>query len=156
MDTAIWLWFKDRDPVAIHTLASAAHQDLDDLGREIGKGPILNAIFSNDELRQAYNIFKHASSDPYETTDFPPETNVRLLMDATNSFGQIYGSRTPMMSAFQAYVLVVLAADSPVVLNNFSPILFLPENVEVEDVRGLERVEFLRKLLPLFERSELL
>jgi hypothetical protein len=157
LDTAIWLWFMERDHISIHTLASAAHRTLRDLGRTIEKTPTLNQIYSDDELRQAYNIFKHASDgDLNEITDFPPETNVRLLLDASNSFFKIFGSRTAYMGTFTAYVVIVLGPKAPVGFVRPEPILFLPENTEIEDVIGLKRLEFFNKIAPLFEGSPLL
>ena len=156
LDTAIWLWFHERDPVAIHTLASAGHQSLYDVGKENGYEPVLNRIFSDDELRQAYNVFKHGTSDPNEITDFPPETNTRLLLDASNVFSVIYGSRTPFMATFQCYVVIFLGPRPVVEFDKPSPILFLPENVEVEEVRQWSRLEFFSKIVPLFEGSPFL
>lgn len=156
LDTAIWLWFLKRDPVAIHTLACAALDNLGSLGKDTGKEPTLKRIYSDAELMQAYNVFKHASGDPNEITDFPPGVNTILILDTSNSFFKIFGSRTPYMATFAAYFVVVLAPKFP--SGSFDPeaLIFLPENVEVDDVRKLNRVEFLNKLLPLFERSPLL
>jgi hypothetical protein len=156
LDTAIWLWFLKRDPVAIHTLASAALDNLGVLGKKSGKEPTLKGIYSDAELMQAYNVFKHATSDPNETTDFPPGTNALLILDAINSFNKIFGLRTVNMSTFEAYVLVVLAPKLPSGSVSPEAILFLPENVEIKEILGLSRLEFFRKLAPLFEGSPLL
>lgn len=53
LDTAIWLWFLRRDPVAIHTLASAALDNLGTLGKKNGNEPTLKRVYSDDELMQA-------------------------------------------------------------------------------------------------------
>lgn len=156
LDTAIWLWSLKQDPVAIHTLASAAHDSLGALGKKIGKEPTLKRIYPDAELMQAYNVFKHSTGNPNEVTDFPPGVNVILILDATNSYHKIFGSRTAYMATFAAYVLIVLAPKLPSGSVRPEAIIFLPENVEVEDVRGLSRLEFFRKLAPLFEGSPLL
>lgn len=101
-------------------------------------------------------MFKHATSDPNEVTHFPPGVNAILLLDTANSFFKVFGSRTPYMATFSAYVFVVLRPELPPGSVRPEPIIFLPENVEVEEVRHLNRVEFMDKLLPLFERSPLL
>jgi hypothetical protein len=152
LDTAIELWFLRRDPVAIHTLACAAHDSLDDLGRGIGKQPTLKRIYSDAELLQAYNVFKHATADPNETTDFPPGVNMILILDTINSFHKIFDFRTVNMGTFEAYAMLILPPSS------LSPeaVIFLPENVEVEEVRGLSRLDFFNKIAPLFEGSPLL
>jgi len=79
LNTAILLWFSDGDPVAIHTLACSAHQIVHDINHKRGG---LDLIYDNlnfkDEyrrevikhLKQAYNFFKHADTDPDASIEF--------------------------------------------------------------------------------------
>jgi hypothetical protein len=85
---AIRLWFAEGDPVAIHTLVSAAHEIIHTLFRRKGlKGLLFDSPILRDEYRgrfsklltSAYVFFKHARSDPNGTIEFNPEINEVLL-----------------------------------------------------------------------------
>ena len=79
LNTAITLWFRDGDEVAIHTLAAASHQIVYDIVRK-KNGPDLlyDSIIFKDEYRKhavailkaPQNFFKHADSDPTGEIEF--------------------------------------------------------------------------------------
>jgi hypothetical protein len=50
LDTAIWLWFLERDPLSTHVLAVAAYQCLESLGKASGKGPIIKSKLGAETL----------------------------------------------------------------------------------------------------------
>lgn len=97
---AIRLFFQRRDPVAIHTLAAAAHQILYDLCCSSGRRA---ASFMYDEalirpekreciirlMREAQNFLKHADRDPNESLEFHPDSNRFLLLDAVEMWRQL-------------------------------------------------------------------
>jgi hypothetical protein len=74
LDCAIELWFQERDPVSIHTLAAAAHEVINDMHRVLvpDKDLLFDASFIKreqhrwikDALRKPLNFFKHADRDP--------------------------------------------------------------------------------------------
>lgn len=89
LHTAIQLWFRDADPVSIHTLVSAAHEVIHTLFRRAGlKGLLFDAPSIPDGLRseisqalvRAAVFFKHARHDPEGTIEFAPGINTYLIM----------------------------------------------------------------------------
>jgi hypothetical protein len=98
---AILLYFERRDAVAIHTLASAAHQVLADLGeRKGGAGILKNPKYIRPEkkeellriLNEAQNFFKHADRDPDTTFEFRVASTPLFLFDAVEMWGELTGS----------------------------------------------------------------
>jgi hypothetical protein len=90
LETAIELWFLDKDPVSIHTLAAAAYQIVHDINDKRGKPgellfdanmikPELRPVI-NKALREAMNFFKHADNDPEVIIEFQPGLNLGFLM----------------------------------------------------------------------------
>ena len=83
LDTAIWLWFAEKDPVAIHALAHAAHQIIHDINEKKGKpGEMLYKSSTikpefrgmvDKKIREAGNFFKHADTDPDDVVEFSPQ-----------------------------------------------------------------------------------
>jgi hypothetical protein len=91
LDCAIELWFAERDPVAVHSLAAAAHQVVHDINAGRG-GPEL--LFDSPRIRsekraelvgllkQAMNFFKHADRDPHGVIEFTQVSTVLFLVVA--------------------------------------------------------------------------
>jgi hypothetical protein len=86
--TAIRLWFKDSDPVSIHTLAAAAHEIIHTLYRRKGLNDLIfDSARIKDEFRgewaksikKAPTFFKHAQHDPDGEIEFNAALN-HLLM----------------------------------------------------------------------------
>ena len=90
LDTAIELWFRDGDPVSIHTLAAAAYQVVHDIKthRGIEQELMYDSIVIKDEYRSLWinlvkkqqNFFKHADRDPNELVEFPLSANVLFMV----------------------------------------------------------------------------
>ncbi len=85
LDCAIEMWFGDKDQVAVHTLAVAAHQIIHDLHEKKfpDKPLFLNTPLVKEEFRaefiglfkEAANFFKHADKkdpDPHAVIEFTP------------------------------------------------------------------------------------
>ena len=94
---AIFLFFEERSPIAIHTLVLAAHQVLHDLtGRT-------KSMIKNDRAIQEYgkeriqrfnkefNFFKHAKGDSHELLRFDPEFHTFFLADALHLYAVATG-----------------------------------------------------------------
>lgn len=96
--TAIRLWFQNGDPIAIHTLASAAHEVIHTLFRRAGhSGLLFDADFIKDEYRSDWakllkrnaSFFKHAQRDPDGKLEFNPQTNIGLLSASLCGVGKL-------------------------------------------------------------------
>ena len=89
LDCALELFFDEKDAVAIHTLACAAHQVIHDINRD-QNGPEL--LFDHKDtsdpavkvtkklLHSQYNFFKHADNDPC------PNCGIRFSSDISDIF----------------------------------------------------------------------
>lgn len=92
MHTAIRLWFEGGDPVAIHTLASAAHEIVHALFKKKGlKGLAFDTPYVKADKRQHWasalkkpaNFFKHArNEDTGASYEFDPALSI-LMMSAS-------------------------------------------------------------------------
>lgn len=94
LTTAIRFYFAEEDPVAIHTLASAAHTVARDLLEQ--REPEKMASFVKDspwirsdrkkewigEINKYPNFFKHADRDGSDTLEFETDLNPSLILDA--------------------------------------------------------------------------
>src|SRR3989338_5719430 len=98
LDTAIILFFKQADPVSIHTLTAAAHQVLKDIGKlENIKSFLKDSGLIRKEYEKEYltiiseaeNFFKHADKDPHKLLQFNPQQTESLLLDAVEMYMQI-------------------------------------------------------------------
>jgi hypothetical protein len=89
--TAITLWFNDGDPVAVHTLASAAYEIIHavSLKRNPGRRDLLwDSLVIKDEyrkeanalLRSPANFFKHADRDGDSVISFNPKVSESFFM----------------------------------------------------------------------------
>src|SRR5258707_14098391 len=104
MDTAIRDWFLERDPFPIHLLACASYMVLADLGRNNGKGPVIEKDFGRFSLTTVYDFLRHAEPDMLnDSVDLVPTVNEWMLFDAINSFERLFSRRTIFMQTFVAY-----------------------------------------------------
>jgi hypothetical protein len=110
--TAITLWFTGGDPVAIHTLVSAAHEIVHTLFRRKGlTGLTFDSPVIRDERRRDFaklikqyaTFFKHAQRDPDSQIDFNPELNDWLLVATANGLwrmGEAQGTTELILNAW--------------------------------------------------------
>src|SRR6266581_6136290 len=103
MDTAIWLWFFEKDLLSIHLLIWASYRCLQDLGKKSEKGPRLETQIGDQQFAAAYDFLRHASSNPNVVIDFVPSINAPVLFDAVAAFNRIFGNLTLYMRAFRVY-----------------------------------------------------
>jgi hypothetical protein len=152
LETAIRLYFEDRDPISIHTLTSAAYDVLHDIGRPRGLEPIFKgARFLPPEEREAYkdllnrprNFFKHADLDPQVRLKFEPEVTTFLLFDACEFYMRLTGDSPEAMNVFRTYFHVrypEFVTDSDL-------------REEIQSLRQDERLAMKSGWLPLLERE---
>lgn len=117
LDSAISLYFREIDPIAVHTLACAAHQIIHDINYH-RKGPKLlyDSLKFKDECRglakkqlnQHYNFFKHADKDPDPEgeIEFNPKGTELFIIMAIIGLQQLESSISCYCSAFFAYFAV--------------------------------------------------
>lgn len=111
IETAIELWFLDRDIVAIHTLAWAGLEILSDLAENEGRERVMKKmveIFGEEEgreveraIRAIGNFLKHADRDPESTLDFSPELGDGLLLLCSLQLEALGQTRKPLNFAFE-------------------------------------------------------
>jgi hypothetical protein len=88
--TAIKLWFEGGDPVAIHSLASAAHEIIHALYRQKGlKGLVFDTPYIRPDMQQRwasslkkpFNFFKHGRHEPGDATiELETQWTVTMMM----------------------------------------------------------------------------
>jgi hypothetical protein len=108
LDAAIALFFENADPVAIHTLASAAYDVIDGVnqsrgGREVFCKRRFTAVPgrpSRADLNTVQNFFKHADRDPEGTVDFSPEMTEPLMADACRTYMELTGESIGIFHCF--------------------------------------------------------
>lgn len=94
LDTALNLYFKNGDPISIHTLTAASHQILMDLGAKsvIKDTALIRKGMEKEYLaivNRAENFFKHAQRDQKELLEFNSKETDFLLFDAVEMYMQI-------------------------------------------------------------------
>ena len=114
LDAAVRLYFAEGDPVAIHTLAAAAHEVLADISvRRNVTVPFIHKLLSlirpekqaeaRAKFNRARNFFKHAKNDPEESIEFDPAHSEFLLFDACTQYRELTGELVPALGVFQAW-----------------------------------------------------
>lgn len=97
LDVAINLFFKNGDPVSIHTLTAAAYDVLIGLGKTaklIDLGVKDVELYVKDEYQKEYlaivnkaqNFFKHSDKDPKGILEFSPNSTIFLLLSAVKLY----------------------------------------------------------------------
>jgi hypothetical protein len=149
IDTAIWMWFLEKDPFATHMLACAAYNCLCDLGNPVGKGPKFQQVVTRFEMTAAYDFMRHASPNQLnDSVDLPPAANEWILFYGIQSFGKLYDGFTAYMRTFAAYFAVFLTP--PDSKSRKKADAFLPEGVVIADVEKLGKLEFFAELTEVF------
>jgi hypothetical protein len=116
LEMAIELYFMERDPVSIHTLAGAVYQLLADINRHRGGKPLFSEVEAlkgvvvpgkEKEVAQLFkkaeNFFKHADRDPEGVIDFSPEINEMLLWETSAKYYELTSETTPPMGAIKIW-----------------------------------------------------
>src|SRR3989344_5083783 len=165
LDTAIELFFQEKDEVSIHTLTSASFTILRDLGRRRGMpdpfeftnnapGVLKKKIISL--LNEPQNFFKHADSDPSSLLHFNPTRTIYDMLMASSLYTQISQKASPLMTLFTIWFFTYRKDKLPEMLH-----IGLLSNEEKTEILNLiegrdhnDRQSFLN-LLPALERGGL-
>ena len=90
---AIRMFFERRDPVATHTVISAAHQILTDLAKGSETPSVLRRSDNLKSINFGSNFLKHADKDPKGRINVEPlaALNAEFLMDAVGMLQNVTG-----------------------------------------------------------------
>lgn len=146
LETAIILYFNDKDPISIHTLVCASHEIIANLNKKTNGTPlILEGTIVKEEykkdfrdmVREAKNFFKHANKDSDEVLDFNPDTNDHYLLDACEGYQLLTGEKNPYFITYRGW----FNYKYPQILNNF-----VSYNIIKNRFRG-DKLEFFKIML---------
>jgi hypothetical protein len=117
LDVAITLLFADYDPLAVRTLAAAAHGILADLVENKSPGTSWRSHILEDSglsrrgaievLNSAQNFLKHADRDPEAELELDEEESDHLMFVATLECGSLGYPLSLDMQAFQIWYLAM-------------------------------------------------
>ncbi len=159
LEMAIRLYFREEDPVSIHTLVCAAYNVIRDVTKQQGGSPML----IKDELIEVYvrpgherearnvlnaaeNFFKHADRDQLGTIEFDPDASAFIIWDAARGYFRITGEWTPL---FQVFNLWFIAANEKIIKPEFKEKLAGPARA----ARSVGRADFFEMMLPVLMRT---
>lgn len=159
IDTAIELWFMEKDPIPIHTLVCSAYQIVHDINAHQGTSDLLydNHRIRNEhrkevisKLKNAYNFFKHADNDPN------PLGSILFNQDITPFFilCTIVGLEGLGIAPtiFRKVFYVYFAIQKPHIFMD-DALQFIFENIppdEIAHIKSLRRQEFFKDIWLLF------
>lgn len=155
LESAVRLYFKEGDPVSIHTLTAAAYQLLSDISAQRGGTLMLKDLVTQwvrpdavDEARrrlnEAQNFFKHADRDADEILAFKPAQTELLLLDGCHKYRELTGEVVPVLAVYQSWFWLTTGAD----LVRNSERARIPEELR-EAFPGATRQSFFAEALPL-------
>jgi hypothetical protein len=160
LETAVALYFNDRDVVSIHTLAAAAHNVLADLHRRQGEGGaatmrgILETYvkeehkkFVMDKFHEAENFFKHADRDPDAKLTFNTDQPVLVLWDAIVYHRTLTAELPPLFAAFNSWFMITHTE-----LFNFPSEDKEPYLAAARSMAKLPKAQFLTEMLTVLNR----
>jgi hypothetical protein len=156
LESAILLWFLEKDIVSIHTLAVAASEVLNGIGSKQGKPTIIGRNLKRlpksqqKRLTKAQNFFKHASTDPNMGLRFAPELSELVMYDAVRSFGKIFRRITPLMRAFAARFCISWGDALGKVVAREG----IQESFPIDKFVGIGRKQFLQQALRFFIETD--
>ena len=107
LESAIWLWFNEVDPVCAHTLAVAAHDCFNALVKHaVGKPSELQRWLTDKSkgrqkrVRETQNFFKHGSRKLKATVRLHSIDSEAFMMDAVMSFEVLTKERSALMRLY--------------------------------------------------------
>ncbi len=112
LETAIELYFHEKDPISIHTLAGAARQIIFDINKKQNGLPMTTDLhFKNKEdektylkaLKESMLFFKHAKEDTEEIHLFNSGRNDFFLYDACEKYRTLAKEKNPYMEIFEVW-----------------------------------------------------
>ncbi len=158
IDNAILIWFQDEhDVVSPHTLTVAAQGVLSALCRDMCQ-PVSKVVrWINEQspsfqrqLRNPQNFFKHGyHKQPFkDVSSFTPILTEMFLIDNVAVYQDLFTSLTVLMAVFALRFSLSHPKGLPLVAFKFANAI-VAEGPEIENLRALNRKEFLKAALPI-------
>jgi hypothetical protein len=151
LNTAIWLWFNDGDPVSIHALAVASHECLNGLLRHAtGKeSDLWQWIEEQSESRKkrilaTQNFFKHGSNQKAKILLATIDAEV-FMMAAVKCCEALGKHRSALIQLFAHRFLY----EHPALMTDEALPIFA-KNAEVHQLADTTREEFFQRVFPIF------
>ena len=119
LETAVDLYFSNKDPISIHTLTCAAYNIVRDISSRISdtKMIIKDQMFAyikpeyekevRNKINEAENFFKHADRDHDKNIEFHSGFTDFMLHDACNQYHMITQEAPPLLKLFSYWLEVV-------------------------------------------------
>ena len=116
LETAIQLYFTNENEVAVHTLATAAHQVFHDVSKKRGGPPSIRGFQFvrpgfEKEWRQTVtaeqNFFKHADRDPDEVLEFMPRKTLAFMIDGCQLYRSLATDWPPLFKLFTVWMAII-------------------------------------------------
>lgn len=152
MEAAIWIWFTHGDPVAVHTLAVAAHDCFDALiGDKTREPSTLGAWLKKESrgrqkrVREAQNFFKHGRVDMKGTVQLNTIDAEAFMMDCVTCYEILFEKPTPLMRLYSTRFLY----EHPNLITEDARPIFA-KNAEVHRLANSTRKEFFERVFPVF------
>lgn len=148
LESAILLWFLEKDLASIHTLTVAAQELLHHTGKPHGKPSRLVSLTKSQPpafrrwATEAQNFFKHPKKEGRLL--YSPVAAELVMIDAMAVYEDLGNHLTPLMKLFALRFALSYPDTLPF---DFTP--KLPVGVRVDDVAKLSRAEFLKNVPPL-------
>lgn len=114
LELSIKLFFRNSEPVSIHTLSAASHTLLTDLGKKQGLKSIVKIQIAElikkekrkeylNKVKEAENYFKHADNDFKEQLRFVPATTEFLIFDACYMYQILTKELIPILVLYKMW-----------------------------------------------------
>lgn len=161
LETAITLYFHDKDMVSIHTLTAAAHNVLSDLHHAKDGDALANTMrelllaYVKEEycklvmgkFHEAENFFKHADRDPEAQLIFNADQSVFMLWDAIAYYRALTAELPPLFATFNSWFMITHTE-----LFNFPSRDKEPYLAAARDMSKLPKPQFLSEMLAALHR----
>lgn len=152
LETAIQLWFNEGDPVAIHTLAVAAHDCFNALVKNAtGKPSEIETWIKTKSkgfqkrILEAQNFFKHGQKDLKATFHHVPIYSEMLMMECVKCYERLNGKRNALMRVFTNRFLF---EHPETIEENFRE--HFMKNIGFNSLADSSRLQFFAKMYPHF------
>jgi hypothetical protein len=145
IESAIFLWLHESDPISVHTLAVAANDVLNALGTKIGKpspwNQWLNTLSEKMQAKrkEPQNFFKHGFRDINGSMLYLPLSGEVILFSAVWTYQAVFRELTPFMRLYAAFFLLQ-NRDVAALREDIAKQFF--EGLPVDQMAKLNRLEF--------------
>jgi len=147
LDTAIWLWVMEGDPLPVHVLLMSQYHCLRSVKGTAALEPFPHTLTDETQFYHIYDWLRHVPPGGDKGMVFK-DANAGLLFFIVDSFALLFGTTTLYMKAFLAHFMIDLAEQN----HRWQRAAFyhLPKGFSLADFSGLRRKTCFRKLAKAF------